>query len=194
MDVAYMKNMFYVADEENNRVYKFDLTFTKVKAFGSFGGGTNSFRCPIGLCFIKKYLYVCDSLNKRIQIFDVDFNFVATRNLDYNPFLIRTSYSSIVVSCSKGLYFYDLETRIIKKYHSDAKGCMSQIGSIFYVVRVIHRLYKTTFCFDADGNFIEEISMNRFGSLINGNKDGSLFCVNNILYMVSYESDKIVGM
>jgi hypothetical protein len=113
-------------------------------------------------------------------------------SLDYNPFLIRASYSSIVVLGSRGLFFYDLETRIIKKLHQNVEGCMSQIGSNFYIVSA--NPHKKTFCFDADGNLIEEINMDRFGKLIDDEKDGSLFCVNDNLFIVSFSKDKVLKL
>jgi hypothetical protein len=241
LDFAYMKNMFYMTDEQNNCIYKFNLNLTKVESCGSFGTDIYEFHSPIGLCFIKNNLYVCDKFNKRIQIFDVDLNFVATWALDYAPFLIRASYSSIVVLGSSGLFFYDLETRLyaplgsfkmktkdwtlnennrdldetgdednhidyvndeqdeeegaksepfLEKYYPNVEGCMSQVGSIFYVVSA--NPHKKTSCFDADGNLIEEINMDRFGKLIDDEKDGSLFCVNDNLFMVSCNSHMIV--
>ena len=79
----------------------------------------------------------------------------------------------------------------LNKYHSDAKGSMSQIGSIFYVVRDIHRSYKTTFCFDAD----EKSRLKSFNFKINENlfDETNTSYIKELTYAYQYDAnDRLV--
>lgn len=63
---------FYVADDGNNRVEKFDAAHTFVKAWGTFGSGDGQFADANSIATDGKQVYVYDDVRTDIQVFDTD--------------------------------------------------------------------------------------------------------------------------
>jgi DNA-binding beta-propeller fold protein YncE len=63
---------FYVADDGNNRIQKFDASHKFVKAWGSFGSGDGQFADAISIATDGKQVYVYDDQRIDIQVFDTN--------------------------------------------------------------------------------------------------------------------------
>lgn len=63
---------FFVADDGNNRIQKFDAVHRFVKAWGSFGSGDGQFADANGIATDGKQVYVYDDVRTDIQVFDTN--------------------------------------------------------------------------------------------------------------------------
>jgi hypothetical protein len=78
---------FYVADNGNDRVEKFDKDRHFVTAWGSFGTGDGQFASPKGIATDGKTVYVSDDPRGDVQAFDTNGHFL--RSLPF-PFVLFT--------------------------------------------------------------------------------------------------------
>ena len=78
---------FYVADNGNDRVEKFDKDRHFVTAWGSFGTGDGQFASPKGIATDGKTVYVADDPRGDIQAFDTNGHFL--RSFPF-PFVLFT--------------------------------------------------------------------------------------------------------
>ena len=61
---------YYVSDELNHRIQKFDSNGTFLASYGSYGSGNGQFAVQQGLSIdAQDRLYVADTYNNRIQVF-----------------------------------------------------------------------------------------------------------------------------
>ncbi|HYK95469.1 MAG TPA: NHL repeat-containing protein [Candidatus Dormibacteraeota bacterium] len=67
---------FFVADDGNNRIQKFDSAHKFVKAWGSFGSGDGQFADANAIATDGKAVYVNDDARGDIQVFDADGRFL----------------------------------------------------------------------------------------------------------------------
>jgi hypothetical protein len=63
---------FFVADDGNNRIQKFDAAHKFVKAWGSFGSGDGQFADANAIATDGRQVYVYDDVRLDIQVFDTD--------------------------------------------------------------------------------------------------------------------------
>jgi len=63
---------FYVADDGNNRIQKFDAAHKFVKAWGSFGSADGQFADANSIATDGKQVYVYDDVRTDTQVFDTD--------------------------------------------------------------------------------------------------------------------------
>ena len=181
----------YVSDHYKSCIILFDSNLNQLKQFGSQGAGNNQFNHPQGLCCHEDYFYICDCNNKRIQILTLDFEYVNTIQLDGNhPFRVQTSETTICVSCSTSVLFFDLKTRALKHKSNFGIFNTNYIDSIFYASNF---LKKKCYFYDSDGNFIEEMPFNEnISKHITFYDSGSLCRNKNNLYMADSMSSKIL--
>jgi hypothetical protein len=97
---------FYVVDNGNYRVEKFDKTRHFVKMWGSFGTGEGQFANPKGIATDGKTVYVADDPRFDIQAFDTDGGFL--RSFPF-PFVLfsRAPVGHLFVADPTGLLELD---------------------------------------------------------------------------------------
>ena len=70
-------NNVYVADQDNNRIQKFDSSGKFITKWGSYGNGDGQFHNPDGIEVDSSgNVYVSDTDNNRIQKFDSNGTFI----------------------------------------------------------------------------------------------------------------------
>ena len=99
-----------------------DNELNLIKTFGSAGDGMDQLIGPRTICCQNDYLFVSDRFNKRIQILTLDLEFHDTIQLDFLPLSIAVSSTTIGIDGSIGIFFYDLQTKILKKEYSNING------------------------------------------------------------------------
>lgn len=63
---------FFVADDANNRIQKFDAAHKFVKAWGSFGSGDGQFADANAIATDGRHVFVYDDQRLDVQVFDTD--------------------------------------------------------------------------------------------------------------------------
>lgn len=178
------RNEIYVSGGHDKVINLLDLNLKKVKVFRT--------EASDGLCCNGDFLYTCDQYNKRIEIQTLDFDYVSTIRLDDWPYTIQTSETTIAVSCSFAILFYDMKTRNFKykyKYSTYLNNIMNYIDSIFCSSN-----FGTLIFFDSDGNFIEKMMINKDVKEKNlGSPCCGFLCrFKDNLYMTNWNSCKIL--
>jgi sugar lactone lactonase YvrE len=165
----------YVADNDNNRIQKFDSSGNFILKFGSSGSGDGQFTNPKGVVVDKNNnLYVTDSGNDRIQKFDSSGNFILKFSTFYYPMEITVDNSNnilVVDYFGNSVQKFDSSGNFILKFGSSGSGNgqlnnpsdvkTDASNNIFVVDAHNYRIQK----FDSSGNFIL-----KFGS--SGSGDG----------------------
>jgi hypothetical protein len=161
--VAFNKrNEIYVSDSIHDCILMMDFNLNLIKSFGTTGEENDQFRLPYGLCCKNDRLYVCDFHNTRIQIFSLDIEYIDTIKLNCRPQSLGISDSTIGIESFNGVYFYDLETKELKKQYvdldaldnMDKDGKIHQIDSYFFYINLNDEKIS---CFDKDGVLIKDI-------------------------------------
>ncbi len=185
--VAYnpTNNKIYASNWSNDCVYMLDLGLNKLKSYGSQGmNNNNNLYRPFGICINNDLLYICDASNQRIQILNPDLAYIGTINLNYVPYTIKISKTSICVCGSNcTLNFYDLNTRALKRQYTNVSGRINEIDSVFYFVTFSPT--KKLCCYDTDGNSIEEIDIEQLSQYVSYVWDGLIINFNNSLIMAN---------
>ena len=184
------KNELYVADHIKSCIYIMDLDLNIIKTYGSYGTGANQLKNPFSICCQNVYFYVCDGGNHRIQMFNYDFELIDSIQLNYKPYSIKISDTTIGVCGSNGVYFYDIRSLCLKKEYKNVIGRISYINSYFYVIS--YAPYKRGYCYDHDGTLVEEIKIDKFGEFITHHWDGYFLCVKNNFMILSNSSKQIL--
>ena len=172
------RNEIYVSVCGQHCIYLFDLNLNQLKKFGRNGTADNQLNGPEGVCCHEDFLYICDYSNVRIQILTLDFEYVKTIQLDSNPYRIQISKTTIAVSCDQATLFFDLNSGTLKSKQDYGTYHLNYIHKTFYASRYRQKKF---FCFDLDGNYIEEIAMNEKSS-------GSLCRNKEALYIIDYDN------
>ena len=103
------------------------------------------------------YVYVSVVGTGKVEVYSLDLNRnVDSFNLGYRPEIITVSNSTLCVSTSEKIYFYDIETKALKSYHEMNFGNVSYISPFFFVYK-----YKKIYCYDEDGDLVDEIDAER---------------------------------
>ncbi len=84
--------------------------------------------------------------------------------LGYRPESISVSNSTLFVSETQRVYFYDTKTKALKTYHEMNLGVVSYISPFFFVFK-----FKKIYCYDEDGDLVHKIDAER---LFNQSKRG----------------------
>jgi hypothetical protein len=183
------KDDIYISDHFNDRILMVDLDFNLIKAVGSRGSGQNQFNKPCGICFHYNKLFVCDGKNYRIVIFTQDLEFINAVKLDYMPWLVKASNSTLCIETdSPGvLYFYNLTDFSLKHKYEYGVCRISEVDSSFYA---FHHSTQTVFCFDENGTFKNEINFKGFERYVGNYYDGFIFKLNNENIVMSFHNKR----
>jgi hypothetical protein len=124
---------FYICDNLNDRILITDLDFNFIKSVGSEGSENCQFDDPCDICFSNSKFYICDNDNKRIQVYSKDFDFVTSLKVEYYPWKIKSTNSTICVVADDqdGIYFYNSNDFHLIRNYNDLEGRISQINSMF---------------------------------------------------------------
>lgn len=98
---------FFVADDGNNRIQKFDAQHHFVKAWGSFGSGDGQFADANGIVTDGKLVYVADDVRTDIQAFDVSGTFVRTMTTNVSDWMTIDASGNLYTAYDKGIMEYD---------------------------------------------------------------------------------------
>ena len=113
----------YVADNENNRIQKFDSNGTFIDTVGCEGNNDLEFHFPLGICFNKTdhNLYICDQYNHRIQVITTDLKFVRCFGQEGrgNGQLGRPKYAAF--DDSNNLYVTDYVNNRVQVFTADGE-------------------------------------------------------------------------
>ena len=189
---VHYKKGIYVTDYTKCCIYMMDNQLNMIKTFGKKGSSMNQLEYPTSICCQDDYVYVCDSCNKRIQIFTLDLKYHDTIQLVFRPCFIAVSCTTIAicVESKKGIHFYDIKTKELKKKYSDIDGRISVIDSYFYVISGMRILYV----FDNEGDLIDETSVEKLKDFIRGNGewDGFMLSTEDYLLFLSYYNENVL--
>ena len=185
------RNEISVSVSDTNCIILFDLNLNKLKQFGSEGAGNNQLHRPLGLCCHGDHVYIVDYNNRRIQILTLDFEYSNTIILGGSyPRRVQISKTTIGVSCNQVTLFYDLDSKALKhKYDYAGTLNVSYIDSIFCAVNVQK---KNIIFFDSDGNYLGEKRFHKKLIMSNDWDNGSMCKYKDKLYMIDYESGKLL--
>ncbi len=111
-----------------------DLDFNFIKSVGSKGSERCQFNGPYEICFSSSKFYICDYHNKRIQVYSKDFEFLTSFKVQYFPWKIKSTDSTICVEANgpSGIYFYNSNDFHLIRNYNHFRGRISQINSMFY--------------------------------------------------------------
>ncbi len=187
------KKQFYICDDLNHKILKTDLDFNFIKSVGSEGSGNCQFNVPNDICFSNSKFYICDYLNKRIQVCSEDFDFVTSLKVEYYPWKIKSTNSTICVEAFHPdvIYFYNSNDFHLIRNYNHLEGRISQIDLIFYQFN--HKT-QTVSCYDENANLKEEITLKGFDKYLASREDGALIYHNGALLIQSYSEKKVIKL
>jgi len=186
-------NVIYATDYKNNCIYMLDLELNKIKSVGSKGIDKAKFDGPIGIACKDELIYISDCANRRIQIMNLDLVYVGAIILNFSPQTIKIINSTLgVLGYDKSVSFYDLKTKKLRKQYSGFLGRICSIGTKFYVISL--KPILKTYCFDSDGNLLNEISMEKFQEYFSNLSgwDGNMLYFNDTLYITIYTNKQVI--
>jgi hypothetical protein len=187
------EKQFYICDNLNHRILITDLDFNFIKSVGSQGSENCQFDDPCDICFSNSKFYICDYFNKRIQVYSKDFDFVTSFKVEYGPWNIKSTNSTICVAASypDGIYFYNSNDFHLIRNYNHLEGRISQINSMFYEFN--HKT-QTVSCYDENANLKEEITLKGFDKFLTNEDDGALIYHNGALFIQSWSDEKIIKL
>ena len=188
----YNDKHIYVTDYETACVYLMDNELNILKTFGSKGSGMDQFNCPCTIFCQNEYLFVSDHVNKRIQILTLDLKYFDTIQLNFGPRSIAVSSTTIGISETDKIFFYDIKTKNLKKEHPNIFGRINLIESYFYVVSL--KPSNKLFIFDQEGELINETSIESISEHIKHpyGWDGFMLLTKDYLIFLSYTEGKVL--
>lgn len=178
-----MVSKVYLLSDFNIKITDFELN--EIQSISTYLSGYYQFNEPTDICYSNKSLYICDTNNKRIQVLineQLDFK---SFNLDYKPHKIKIAGCTACVTPFniKCLYFYDLETFMLKNKYNHHCGILSVINDQFYEYCNKIRSFN---CYNNEGLLLEKFEVTApFDSLLEKNKDGQLTLFNQDLLILS---------
>lgn len=187
------QNFIYITDNERHQVLMVDYLFNKIKIIGSKGNKFNQFSSPDGIYYKAENVFVCDKENKRIQKFSYDLQYIKSLSLDYIPLQVRVSNTTIFVAAFDipGLYAYELDTFDLKYYYNHGYSRINEINLFFYEC-VSCSSYNTIYCYNQNGNLIEELDVNILENYLISMEDGALTYFNKTLIITSCNKSKLI--
>ncbi len=186
------KNSVYATESENHRVIKADLEFENCRVAGMKGSEYNEFLNPRGISIQNNILYVCDLGNSRIQKLSTDLMFIEAFNINYDPWLIKTSDKCACVvpfNIPNSIYFYELEKFSLMYKYNGHSGTISEIDSYFYGFN-----YTRTkiYCYNPDGEPIEELNTDKFVDNFYSVDDGGFVYFNDCVLVTAEDGRKLL--
>jgi hypothetical protein len=187
------KKQFYICDNHNNRILITDLDFNFIKSVGSEGSDNCQFNGPRDICFSGSKFYICDCYNRRIQVYSKDFDLVTSFKVEYCPWKIKSTNSTICVKdiIQNGIYFYNSNDFHLIRNYNHSSGSISQINSMFYEFN--HRT-QTISCYDENGNIKEQIILKGLDKFLTSVCDGAFIYYNGALLIQSRIDKKIIKL
>jgi hypothetical protein len=184
------KNFIYLTSRVNNEVIKTDLDLNKLLVIGTKGSLMNQFNCPEDIFYYNGKNYVCDHFNKRIQILNEDLTFDASFKIESYPSQIRITNSICCVVATSCIYFYDLNSFILKiKYPVHAAGKISLVFD-FYFFKNFGEKFSI---FNNEAELIEDIETDDdLKGFINDWSDGCVIKFHNKIIISSCSQSKLV--
>ena len=192
----------FITTNNTDRIYINDyathsiiMTDNELKLLKSIGSINNIlFKYPSGVEYSNKKLFICDLYNKFIHKVDDNLEHIQSFELDYSPLQIKISCDK--TACVKpyteeAIYFYELDTFLLKSKYDGHYGNVSVIESLFYEYSFKeHHLY----CFNKNGELDEskKIELYHLKELLNDKKDGSLTLFDKKIIVTSMSKKKII--
>ena len=171
----------YIADNEKCCIYLMDNHLNLIETSLTLDD-------PSSICCKEELLFVCNCRKKQIQIFKLDFDYYDTIQLDYEPYLIEVSNTTIAICGFKGVFFYDKATKKLKKEYFYKFVKINFIDSYFFVVSC--KTPKKLYIFDQDGELIDEMNLEKINDL--DIFDGFMFSTKDHLIFLSTQRKKIL--
>jgi hypothetical protein len=190
--VNFEKKQFYICDVQD-RILITDLDFNFIKSIGSNGSQNCKFNGPIDICFSDSKFYICDWFNKRIKVYSKDFDFVTSFEVEYNPWEIKSTNSTICIVSGNldGIYFYNSNDFHLIRNYNRYVGRISQINSFFYEFN--HKT-QTVSCYDENANLKEQITLKGLDKFLTDVDDGQFIYHNGELLFQSNTHKKIIKL
>ncbi len=169
-----------------------DLDFNFIKSVGSQGSENCQLNGPYAICFTSSKFYICDYVNKRIQVYSKDFDFVTSYKVEYLPWKIKSTSSTICVEAVRpdGIYFYNSNDFLLIRNYNHLFGRISEINSMFYE---FNHQTQTMSCYDENANIKEEISLKSLDKFLT-DTDGAFLYHYGELYIQSFVGKKIIKL
>ncbi len=175
------------------RILITDLDFNFIKSVGSRGSENCQFNGPRDICFSNSKFYICDFDNKRIQVYSKDFDFDTSFIVEYLPWKIKSTNSTICVAARypDGIYFYNSNDLHLIRNFNPSSGRISQINSMFYEFN--HKT-QTMSCYDENANLKEQITLKGLDKFLTNIWDGAFIYHNGALLIQSYCEKKVIKL
>jgi hypothetical protein len=190
------KKQFYICDMYKHRILMTDLDFNFIKSVGSKGSGNCQFNGPHDICFSNSKFYICDFHNKRIQVYLKDFDFDTSFKVEYCPWQIKSTNSTICVEAISpdGIYFYNSNDFHLIRNYNHSSGRITQINSMFYEFNQKFKKTQTVSCYDENANLKEETTLKGLDKFLKGVWDGEFIYHNGELIIQSKTQKKIIKL
>lgn len=184
------KNRIYLTDLRNNQIIMTDFNLNLIKNVGSKGDSYLQFH-DLRLCYANEMVYVAELGNKRIQILNDDLDYITMHDLSYSPRDIKViNNTALIASLSPScIYAYNIEGFKLKYLYRKHNGLISVINSVFYEYYPENQKY---YCYNEDGQLVDEIETKGINGQLKENYDGSLQIFNNSIICSSYSSQRLV--
>ena len=125
--ISFCGDMVYIADQNNHRIQKLDITGTFMSQFGKQGSEKGQLKSPIGLTLdVNGKIYVVENGNNRVSVFGLDGSFVHTipdddaqKNHLTNPYGLAFDHHGNLHVVSRGtnlIVVYTPEGQFLREY------------------------------------------------------------------------------
>lgn len=127
---------FFVADDGNNRIQKFDKTHHPVASWGTFGSGSGQFADANGIATDGKVVYVYDDSRSDTQVFDVSGSYLRTLT-GLSGWMLVEAPGHLFAASSVGISEVDsigthLNTWSLPSFEGDRIGLAMDAAGRFY--------------------------------------------------------------
>jgi len=106
---------FFVADNGNNRIQKFDAAHKFVKSWGSFGSGDGQFADAIAIATDGEQVYVYDDSRIDIQVLDTDGKLLR-KVTNESPWMTVDGAGNFWAADQQGISEFDATGKLVKAF------------------------------------------------------------------------------
>lgn len=99
----------FLLDSDNSRILKFSSSGKFILQIGNYEAGNFALTNPKVFTVINNKIFVID--NQRLLIFDLYGNNISTRNLDFIPVNINSTFYGITINSSNKIYYSFLKNK-----------------------------------------------------------------------------------
>jgi len=156
-----LNSNFYVADQLNNTIHKFDSLGNEIINIGGYGWEESTFDSPVNVYTNTLSVYIADKNNNRVQRLDKDLNFLSEYTGSDGTSDIEFGYPTFVA--------------------------ISNIGDLFILDSDNNRILK----YNLTGEFLYEIGGNDAGSLAIDNPKNFTIDMNGNLFVLDDNKIKV---